>query len=332
MSKEVGLFANNPLANSDKFQELQEINDKLGGSSFGTTRRISLRGSKFREIVNGEQMKVSKSDTMNVVIIDCAPVARTFYSGTYDPDDIKPPVCWSANTDAPDSDATEPQATRCADCPQNIKGSGQGNTRACRYSQRLAVAVEGDLDTVYQLQIAATSVFGDAKENEMPMQGYARFLKAHKTPAISVVTEMRFDEDADVPKLFFRAIRPLEEAEFDTVVAQLGSEDVTNAITFKVFETDHVVEADGEKEIPVDRAGRPMEDAEGNKLSIEERKAAANETVDKPKSKSKVTKLKPEADDDDAPIAEPVVVEKTSAPEPDEKKEDLAKLISGWDD
>jgi hypothetical protein len=128
--------------------------------------------------------------------------------------------------------------------------------------------------------------------------------------------------------LFFRAIRPLEEAEFDTVVAQLGSEDVTNAITFKVFETDHVEEASGEKEIPVDRAGRPMEDAEGNKLSIEERKAAAaNEAP--AKAKSKVTKIK---EDDDEPIVEPAVVEKKSAPEPDEKKEDLAKLISGWDD
>ena len=207
MSQELGLFGDKTLAVSDRYKDLLDHDDALSGGGFGTTRRISIKGGKFREIVNGEQMRVSKSDTMNVVIIDFAPVARTYYEGAYDADNITAPVCWSGDTDAPDADATSPQASRCGDCPQNIKGSGTGQTRACRYSQRLAVCVEGDLDTVFQLQLPATSIFGDAKEGEMPMQGYSRFLKAHSTPSIAVVTEMRFDEDAEVPKLFFRATR-----------------------------------------------------------------------------------------------------------------------------
>jgi len=328
MSKELSLFPDSNIVVSDKYADLLEADDKLIGGSFGTTRRISIKGGKFREIVNGEQMKVSKSDTMNIVIIDFAEVARTYYEGDYDADNVVPPVCWSADTDAPDSDCPKAQATRCGDCPQNIKGSGQGNSRACRYSQRLAVCVEGDMETVYQLQLPATSIFGDAKENAMPMQGYARFLKAHKMPSIGVVTEMRFDEDAEVPKLFFSAVRPLSEEELDSAVALRGTEAVNHAIEFKVFETDKV-EENAAKDIPVDRAGRPMEDAEGNKLSIEERETAN----DKPKTKAKVTKIKEVVEDDeDEAIAEPTKVEKKTAAEPDAEKEDLAKMISGWDD
>ena len=311
MSQELSLFPDSNVATSDRFKDLLENDDKLIGGSFGTTRRISIKGGKFREIVNGEQMKVSKSDTMNVVIIDFAAVGRTYYEGDYDPDNVAPPVCWSGDTDAPESSATKPQATRCGDCPQNIKGSGSGQSRACRYSQRLAVCVEGDLETVYQLQLPATSIFGDAKESEMPMQGYARFLKAHSTPSIAVVTEMRFDEDAEVPKLFFRATRPLSEDELDAAVALRGTEAVTHAIEFKVFETDKVVE----------------------KIASDDT-AEQKEVKKKPAAKAKVTKIKadPVDDEDDDVITEPTKVEKKSAPEPDEEKEDLAKMINGWDD
>jgi hypothetical protein len=317
MSTEVGLFGNNtPVVVSERMKELMEHDEKLVGGSFGTNRRISLKGGKFREIVNGEQMKVSRSESLNMIIIDYAPIARTFYEGVYDPDNIAAPVCWSGDTDAPDEDATKPQATRCGDCPQNIKGSGQGQTRACRYSQRLAVCIEGDLDTVYQLQLAATSIFGEAKENEMPMQGYARFLKAHNMPSIGVVTEMRFDEDAEMPKLFFKATRPLSEDELDTAVALRGTEAVENAIEFKVFQTDKVEEKAAEK--------------------------AAEEPAPKPKAKPKA-KAKPTVVvstpelvevvtvETEEEIPEPTKVEKVSANDPEEK-EDLAGMISGWDD
>tara|TARA_R110000782_G_scaffold33659_2_gene80980 strand:+ start:1763 stop:2695 length:933 start_codon:yes stop_codon:yes gene_type:complete len=310
MSQEVGLFgANSPAVMNDRLKELMAHDEKLAGGGFGTTRRISLRGSKFREMVNGEQMKVSKDDHMNMIIIDSAPVARTFYEGTYDPDNIAAPVCWSANTDAPDADTTSPQATRCADCPQNIKGSGQGNTRACRYSQRLAVCIEGDLETVYQLQLAATSIFGDAKENEMPMQGYARFLKANNMPSIGLVTEMRFDEDADVPKLYFKGVRPLTEEELDTAIALRGTEAVNHAIEFKVFETDKVAKA-----IPV----------EVQEPEVEEKPA--------PKAKAKPKAKAAQPEDEEEEIPEPTKVEsKASAVSPDDK-EDLAGMIAGWDD
>jgi hypothetical protein len=122
---------------------------------------------------------------------------------------------------------------------------------------------------------------------------------------------MRFDDDADVPKLYFRPVRPLEEAEFDTVVAHLGSEDVTNAIEFKVFETDKV-----EAHIATDGKATEPSDPEPEKP--------------KAKKKAKVTKLEPKVEEEPE-IEEPTKVESKTA-DPEEDQEDLAAMISGWDD
>tara|TARA_R110000824_G_scaffold383222_1_gene576719 strand:+ start:133 stop:687 length:555 start_codon:yes stop_codon:yes gene_type:complete len=116
----------------------------------------------------------------------------------------------------------------------NIKGSGQGDSRACRFQQRLAVVIEGQLDKVYQLQLPATSVFGEVHDRKMPMQAYARFLNENRTPPIAVVTEMYFDDDSAGPKLFFKPARPLEEAELEQVASVLEHSDTQRAITFSV--------------------------------------------------------------------------------------------------
>jgi hypothetical protein len=318
---ELTLFKDNPLATSDAFQSLMDTNDKLIGGG-GEYRRISIKGGKFRQILNGEQVQVSKDDTMNIIIVDSAPIARTYFEGSYDPNaDPIPPACWSHDTDVPAPDVENPQASRCADCPQNIKGSGQGNSRACRFSQRLAVAIEGDLDKIYQFQIPATSIFGEAKENALPMQGYARLLKEHKTPVAAVVTQMRFDPDAEVPKLYFSPVRPLEEAELTQVVELRDSEQVKHALEMTVSQTDGVQGAG----IPVDRAGRPMEDADGNKLSIAEREAAA-EREDK-----NVKELFPDAKKDEE-VAEPKKMQKKTVAPPSEDSDDLSSIVGEWDD
>lgn len=233
---ELSIFEGNSLVSSDLFKSLQNAGNNLLGGSGGGMRRISVRGKRFRELVGSEEMRVSKSDSMNVVIVNAAPLSRTYYEGTYSPDNPSAPHCWSADTNVPSPDVPEDQrmAPRCMDCPMNIKGSGQGESRACRFQQRLAVALEGQLDKVYQLQLPATSVFGRGDDGKMPMQAYARFLNAHNTPPIAVVTEMYFDDDSDVPKLFFKPVRPLDEAELQQVATLLEHPDTERAITFTV--------------------------------------------------------------------------------------------------
>ena len=252
MAEQLSLFeGGNSLVSSDLFKQLQQVDDNLAGGSGGGSglRRISLRGGRFREMVNGDQVNVKNDGFINTIIVNAAPISRTFYAGQYDAENPSAPTCWSPDTDAPDSavPADQRQAKRCMDCKQNVKGSGQGESRACRYQQRIAVLLEGDMDNVYQLQLPATSVFGKPVDGKMGMQAYAQYLRAHKTPSIAVVTQMYFDENSDTPKLFFKPVRPLEEAELEQAIKARDSDDAIRAITLTVAQTDGVqAKRDGE--------------------------------------------------------------------------------------
>ena len=293
------------LASSDLFKSLQSVNDNLTGGSAVQRRRISLNGGKFREMVNGEQVRVSKEDNMNIVILNAAPISRTFYKGNYDPATPAAPTCWSLDTKTPAEDvpASQRQNNTCAGCPMSIKGSGQGESAACRFQQRLAVAIEHDLEKVYQLQLPATSVFGEAKDGKMPMQAYARLLNAHNTPAVAVVTNMYFDENAAVPKLFFKPVRPLEEHELETVVRMKDSDEAIEAITLSVAQTDGV------------------------------KGAPAPKPAAKPAAKAKPAPAPVEEVEDDEPVAEPkkAASKKQTTAVVDEDN-DLSSIIDDWDD
>jgi hypothetical protein len=115
----------------------------------------------------------------------------------------------------------------------NIKGSGTGDSRACRFQQRVAVLLpDGENRFVsaeaHLLSMPATSLFGDATD-KMQMQAYVRKLHAHKTPLAAVVTEMRFDTDSSTPKLSFKPIRALTESELG-MVARLQKDPEVDAL------------------------------------------------------------------------------------------------------
>jgi hypothetical protein len=282
------LFKGNSLVNSDLFKSLLSTNDNLAGGG-SSMRRISFKGSRFRELVGGEQVSVNSSGSLNVVVLDAAKISRTYYAGVYDPENPAPPACWSNDTQTPAPEVPEEtrQASRCADCPMNVRGSGQGETRACRYSQRIAVALENSYDKVYQVQLSATSVFGEAKSGNMPMQAYARYLKAHSAPIQAVVTTLHFDENSDVPKLFFKAARPLDEPELKEVLALRGHEDVTRALTMTVSQSDGVK---SEKKAEPKKA-EPKKS--NNVLAAEDE----DEAVEEPKKVTKKEDIKASEDD-----------------------------------
>jgi hypothetical protein len=304
--------------------EMDETTKNLAGNSGVGGKRISIKGSVFRMMVNGEELMVNEDRAMNVVVIASSPVGRTYYEGTYDEKaDAKPPVCWSADGAKPNEGIKEPQATTCMSCPQNIKGSGQGDTRACRYSQRVAVVLEGDMSgDVYQLSLPATSIFGEANQGQkMPMQAYARFLAQYKLPIGSVVTEMRFDTASATPKLTFSASRPLTEDEYQACKAKGESDEAKRAITMTVSQTDGVKDSS---------------------------EAFAPETakIDPPKPVAKPAAAKPAPAPKAEPVAEPVVAEaevlepevmaepvvvQSSKEEAPKVTEDIANLLDEWE-
>ena len=228
--------------------EVSAIAKSLMGGGGGGGKRISIRGGVFRLISDGKEVASIEDRHLDVVVVNAAPkISRIFYMGKYDADNPAPPDCWSANGETPDASAANKQAATCAACPQNIAGSGEGTSRACRYQQRLAVALANDIGgDVMQLTLPAQSIFGKEEGDNRPLQAYARFLAAQSASPDQVVTRLKFDTKAAVPKLFFKAMRWLTEDEYETVQTQGQTPAATNAITMTVAQTDKVPAAPAE--------------------------------------------------------------------------------------
>ena len=194
-------------------------------------RRLSIRGGQFTLMNDGEH-EVLPHDSVDVIIVNAAPVSRSYFGNQFDPNKSTAPVCWSDDTQRPSRNVSQDnvQSGRCMDCTQNVRGSGENGGRACRFQQRLAVVFEGNLDEVYQLQIPASTIFGRVKNGNMGMQEYARHLSAHDTSVIAVVTNIYFDKDSVVPKLYFKPVRPVDTKTGLKVAEMVVHEDTKAAI------------------------------------------------------------------------------------------------------
>lgn len=218
-----------------------ELNDLTKSLAGGGMRRISIRGSVFRKIVGGEEVGKITDRELNVIVVNAAKaVGRTFYAGKYNPNEIVPPTCWSNDGMIPDADEGR-QAGSCATCPQNIAGSGDLGGRACRYSRRIALVLEGDMSgDVYQLSIPATSLFGKGDGNAHPFESYAKYIAGNGRNINQIVTKLVLDTDSDTPKLVFSPVRHITADEWAVVKVAGDSPDSINAIKMTVAQADGV--------------------------------------------------------------------------------------------
>ena len=90
---------------------------------------------------------------------------------------------------------------------------------------------EEDLEEIYQLQIPASTIFGRVVNGNMGMQAYARHLASHDMSILAVVTNIRFDEDSVVPKLYFKPVRPVDVDMGIKLSEMVVHEDTKRAIT-----------------------------------------------------------------------------------------------------
>jgi hypothetical protein len=231
---ELALFKSGAVLPDYLRSEPDEMTKRLAGSNTG--KSISTEGGVFRMIVGGEEIAKNEDRAMNIVIVNAAQnVARSYFDGEYVKGESSGPACASGDGKVPDASIKNPQSSSCATCKQNIAGSGKGDSRACRFNQRFAVILEGDMGgNVYRLQLPATSLFGKPEGDKMPLQAYAKFLAGHGVPMSGIVTEARFDTSVSVPVLKFRAVRPLTREELNVARAQGASEDAAQAIEFKL--------------------------------------------------------------------------------------------------
>jgi hypothetical protein len=214
----------------------------VAGGGAGGMKRISIRGGVFRMMVSGEEIAKNENRAMNIVIVNGATkVSRSFYAGKYVAGETSHPDCWSNDGEKPDASIEYPQHSSCEGCSQNIKGSGQGDSRACRYQQRLAVLLADDVGgDVFQLVLPAKSIFGRGDVDKMPFQQYAKYVGAQGKSLGTLVTEMRMDSDSDTPKLTFKPARFLTKEEWLVAKDKGDSPAAKSAVVQTPSQTDGV--------------------------------------------------------------------------------------------
>jgi hypothetical protein len=217
-----------------------------GGATKGN-KRISIEGRVFRKIVGGKEQSVNTDNSMNVVIVKMAHEAsRTYYNQSYKKGVKLSPACWSNDSKTPDAEVASPCAATCAECPQSVKGSGQGGQgTACRLSWRIAVVLPNDPSgDVYQLVLPATSAFGKEEGGKWPFRPYIQMLANNNVSAGRIVTKMQFDINSPVPRLLFAPVSAVPEDVRDVIARQGKTPAAENAIRLTVYKTDGGSEAE----------------------------------------------------------------------------------------
>jgi hypothetical protein len=226
----------------------------------------------------------------------------------YDPSaDATAPDCWSNDGNKPDVSIKKPQGTTCETCPQNVKGSGQGATRACRFERRVAVVLpdeiggnnEGD---VYQIKLASKSIFGKGAGQLFPLNAYIDYVIANGENIDGVVTEMSFDED-DNQVVFFRAVDFVaSHPELQAVVADaVESSEAHKAVVLTV-------------------------------AAVDKGEDSSEEFEEKPKKVQAAKQVEEEEEEEEEKVAEPTKRASKKATPPTEPKSSLADVVSAWSD
>jgi hypothetical protein len=267
-------------------------------------KRISPRNGKFVRVVNGDTAG-KLAEPLRVVLVGVAPaVQRVFYMKAYDPSaEATAPDCWSNDGNKPDASIKKPQGSNCESCPQNVKGSGQGATRACRFERRVAVVLPDEVDgnnegDVYQIKLASKSIFGKGAGQLFPLNAYIDYVIANGENIDGVVTEMSFDED-DNQVVLFRAV--------DFVAS-------TPALRSVVEEAVESPEAHKAVVLTVAAVDKEGEESE--------------EEFEEPPKKAKAVKQVEEEEE----VAEPTKRASKKATPPTEPKGSLADVVSAWSD
>jgi hypothetical protein len=322
----IALFSGGNLPAFAQNRELSDTAKSLAGGGGGSGKRISIKGGVFRLLVGGKEVTQIEDRHLDVVIVKAAPkVSRVFYAKQYDGDAVSAPDCWSADGDTPDKDAANKQASRCAECAQNIAGSGQGQSRACRFQQRVAVVLADEIDgDIMQLTVPAASLFGKAEGENRPLQEYARFLVAQSVGPDMVVTRMKFDTKAESPKLFFKPMRWLTDDEYATVQEKAESAEATQAVTMTVAKQDGVQVA-----APKIEGAPPKAKKAAPSPVVEEE----DEEPPAPAPKAKAKKAAPAPAVEEAEDVEEPAVRKEEVKKPAvATKGSLADMVGEWDD
>tara|TARA_Y100000389_G_scaffold204517_1_gene257605 strand:+ start:3046 stop:3939 length:894 start_codon:yes stop_codon:yes gene_type:complete len=287
---DVTIFQNKSVA-VDGSNELSDLAKSfLTTTSSNQSRRIQTNtNGTFKKIINGEQIGGAVRGEFRAVIIGALPkVSRIFYKSKFDPSkEATLPNCWSNLGDKPEELASDKQSGNCATCPQNIKGSGENDSRACKYQRRVSLLLENEFNgEVYQFNIPAKSLFGKGDKNVHPFESYIKYVISNNESPDRVVTKIAFDPDADTMELNFSAERILSEDEIQVVKAAQQRPETDRYTKITVAQTDGKKAPVSIEKPKVVRAEEPEDEVIQEPVKKEKRKAAA-----KPKAKDDLAEV-----------------------------------------
>ena len=221
---------------------VSELTKSLAGKS-GVPRIVSKNGI-FRKMLGVDEQGKVKGD-LEVVIINASPkVGRIFYAKAWNPEsEPTPPDCFSNDGQSPDKGAVNPQADRCDACPNNIKGSGQGTSKACRYTRRIAVVLQEDFGTslegrVYQMNLASMSLFGTGapNDNKFVFEDYTKYLANNGKSLEYLVTSVSFNENNDNQSVLFTPMRHITKDIYEVTSKVAQRPDVQKMVVMTPYE------------------------------------------------------------------------------------------------
>lgn len=224
---------------------VSDLTRSIVGTRTGGAKRIVHKNGTFRKMVGGEEMGKSR-EPQDVIIVNASPaVGRIFYAKQWTPDaEPTAPDCFSNDGQRPDAGSVNPQAQRCDQCPNNIKGSGQGTSKACRYSRRLAVVLVDDFGTslegtVYQINLASKSLFGESVgENTAPFENYAKYVANNGKSIDWVITRISSNDANDNQSVLFTPVGHINKAQYAVTSKLTASEDTKRLVVMTPYQAD----------------------------------------------------------------------------------------------
>jgi len=360
MSNDVTLFEGGqsglPAHLNDMFGDNESNIDQ--GSSINA---LSIKGKVFRVIYEGDEQPIMRTNedgdkepvtSLRVVVINQGPFgARVFYGKSYDSSTGgEAPKCFSLDGKYPDPKAAEPQSPTCATCPHAVKGSkisqSGAQTTACQMQRRLAVVPEKKPEFApLLLRLAPTSAYDpETKGAENGWMAWRQFLDFINSRGVrhtaQLVTTLKFDANAEHPKLLFKPARFLSEDEAKVIAPRINAEDVLELIKAPDNAGPQPVAETAEPEQPEEKPAPPAEPEPEKTIPASAFDDDEEEEEPKPQPTKKKKTTKKKAAKKPAPVEEEEddteLERKTAAGSPDaapsaEKKPNLEKLLSDWE-
>ena len=78
---DIALFDNMPDEFKELLGQLEVDTNAAGRATTGGVNRLSIRGSVFRKVVNGQEVGELEERAIKAVIVKSAPISRMYYAG-----------------------------------------------------------------------------------------------------------------------------------------------------------------------------------------------------------------------------------------------------------